>query len=464
MSRISSLILLAVLAGPLAGCGQVEVDKTGGAAARETRVLRLANANDNPLEMQAYADAVVRASDGRLRIEFANNWRSGDPDYEAGIFDDVRAGKVDLAWVGVRAMRAEGVSELDPLIAPFAVTDYATERTVLRSRVAATMLDGVRASGVEGVALLPGPLRLLGMREPWNGAGDLAGKRIGAQASTTGEEAIEALGARVVALARGGPLGDLDGAEQHLASYLGNGYVETIPNIATDALWPRPLVVIANRAAWERLDEADRTTLVRAGRLAIDPMLDSIRELERSVTAELCRNGARFFHPDLADLRLAVAPVYASLRSHAANAEALDAIERMRAPSATPISCPAETATRPAAGLPTGTYRWTISRAEARRYPGIDADTVALTPAAFRAVIEPGRLVLWVSERGGPETFGSAFDISVFEDRVRLNETNNQPITARWSVEDGDLRLSDVHGPDPGDALIWGTKPLRRTG
>src|SRR5215204_105173 len=102
----------------LAGCGGAGTDKAGGAAAGEVRVLRLANANGEPAELEPYARAVERASNGRLRIEFVNDWRKGEPNAEPGILDDVRAEKVDLAWVGARAFKAEGVSALDPLVAP----------------------------------------------------------------------------------------------------------------------------------------------------------------------------------------------------------------------------------------------------------------------------------------------------------------------------------------------------------
>ena len=68
---------------------------------------------------------------------------------------------------------AEGVRAFDPLVTPFAVTDYATEEKVLTSPIAAEMLDAVEQAGVRGVAILPGPLQRLGMREPWRTPADL---------------------------------------------------------------------------------------------------------------------------------------------------------------------------------------------------------------------------------------------------------------------------------------------------
>ena len=197
---------------------------------------------------------------------------------------------------------------------------------------------------------------------------------------------MKALGARPVAVASGGDLTGVDGSAQlHLAAFLGNRYARTIPYVATDALWPRPLVVIAGPQAWERLSEADRDALVEAGRLAAGPVLDWVRDSERSAIPQLCRQGARFFQADVADLRRAVEPVYAAIRRDATAARVLEAIDGMRSPDAgEPIACPADDKTA-AAGLPTGTYTWTITRAEALRVPGIEQEPGFLAGA-------PGRL------------------------------------------------------------------------
>jgi hypothetical protein len=325
------------------------------------------------------------------------------------------------------------------------------------------MLDAVDKAGVEGVAILPGPLQRLGMREPWRSARDLRGKRIGAPAGVGGD-ALKALGARPVAVGSGGDLSAVDGHVQHLASFLSNHYARTIPHVATDAFWPRPLVVIANQESWKRLSEADRNALTEAGRRAIGPVLDEVRDGERSAIPKLCRQGARFLRADVADLRRAVEPVYAAIRRDTTAARVLDAIDGMRSPDASaPIACTANDKTA-AAGLPTGTYTWKITRAEALKVPGIEKETdfLAELPAVYRAVIKPGHIVIYVSIRGGKEEIGFEADISVFEDRAEFDAGNTgDRLTARWSLEGGDLRFSDVRG-GAGDRVVMATKPWRR--
>jgi hypothetical protein len=47
-----------------------------------------------------FADEVARRSEGTMRIEFKRPWPPGDPNVERETIEDVKAGKVDMAWVG----------------------------------------------------------------------------------------------------------------------------------------------------------------------------------------------------------------------------------------------------------------------------------------------------------------------------------------------------------------------------
>ena len=249
-----------------------------------------------------------------------------------------------------------------------------------------------------------------------------------------------------------------------MAAFLSNHYARTIPYVATDALWPRPAVVIAGAKVWERLSKADRDALLEAGRRAVRPGLDLIRAGERSAIPLLCRQGARFFEADVADLRRAVGPVYVEIRRDANGARVLEAIDGMRPlDPGEPIACPANDKTA-AAGLPTGTYTWTITRADALEVPGIRSEPGFLEelPAAFRAVIERNHIVIYVSSSGGPEEVGFEADISVFEDRAEFDEGNGMNRqTARWSLEGDDLRFSAVRG-GADSQLVMSSKVWRK--
>jgi len=443
------------------GCGDASTDKAGGKAG-DVRVLRLANANDNVGELAAFAREVERASGGLLRIRFLNDYRRGDPgdrgDAEPGILDDVRAGKIDLAWVGARAFKAEGVDAFDPLIAPFAVMDYETQQRVLTNPVAADMLDAVGRAGMHGVALLPGPLRRLGMRAPWRTPDDLNGKRISAPAGI-GSEGLKALGAVTVVTGTGGSAAGLDGVEEHLGSFLGNGRMRDTPYVATQALWPRPLVVVAAPKLWDDLDEADRKILTEAGEAAVASTLDDIKATDAEALPKLCRSGVRFFDADLAALRTAAEPVFADIRRDPATAKSLASIEKLRADSAPQtLACPKSSRRAAEGGLPPGTYTWTLTLQDGRRRP-YGRDVIHELPDVFRADITPGHMVLWVSSKGKPEEVGLEADYSTFKDRIDID---NGGITGRWRVDgDGNLHFSDIK-PKGGDVFVFETHPWKR--
>ena len=453
------LAAVAVLAlGLVSGCGGESSDKAGGKGG-DVRVLRLANANAEPGELAAYAEEVERVSDGRLKIEFLNDYRRSAEDAEPGILDDVRAGKVDLAWVGARAFAAEGVDAFDPLIAPFQVTDYETEQQVLADPAAREMLDAVDEAGVQGVALLPGPLRWLGMREPWSGPDDLAGKRISAPAGI-GSRAIAALGAKPVVGGADSGHGGLDGAEEHLPSLLGNFYAHEIPNVGSLPLWPRPLVVVASPKAWKELDERDRGFLTEAGTSAVLPMLNAIRAADKTSVPKLCRQGMRVNEPDARALRAAVEPVLDGVREDPRNAKALDAIERVRVEDPPPVpACDDDAVPETAAGLPPGRYEFVLTEADKRRREAGKTWKEAL-PERFAVEITPGHMLMHVTEHGGPTVLGLEADFSTFKDRIDID---GGAITGRWSVDDdGNLRFSDIEPSGEGDDFVFATKPWRR--
>ena len=93
----------AVLVLALPGCGGVTGDKAGGARQARPTVLTLANSNGDTWELEPFAAAAARLSQGTLRIEFKNDWRLGKSEYEAGLIHDVKVGTVDLGWAGSRA-------------------------------------------------------------------------------------------------------------------------------------------------------------------------------------------------------------------------------------------------------------------------------------------------------------------------------------------------------------------------
>jgi TRAP-type C4-dicarboxylate transport system substrate-binding protein len=312
----SALGLAAVLAFAAAGCGG-SVDKSGGRVAKPV-VLTLA-AHDDDEGYGTFAAAVKRLSGGAIRIRVAENWRvTGDRrelDYERGIIDDVRSGKVAMGIFGVRVWDTLGVRSFQALVAPFLVDSLALEGRALRSPLAPRALAAVGRAGVVGIALLPGRLRRpFGITRLLVAPMDYRGAKVALRLGSVAEETFRALGARPAPEVPVDFTG-FDGAEVDPLTITENGWDHDARGLTANvAFWPKPQTIVMNRRAFDSLTPVQRAILTEAGREALAPELARIARDERLGISILC--GDRGFRlatatpAEVAALRRAVRPVY----------------------------------------------------------------------------------------------------------------------------------------------------------
>jgi TRAP-type C4-dicarboxylate transport system substrate-binding protein len=466
-ARLPAAVLVVALAAGLAACGGSGTDRAGGSAVGRPVTLTLANGLDDERDVKAFADEVRRLSHGALLVRVKSEWRRGQVDFERGLIADVRADKAELGWTASRAFDRLGVHSFDALQAPFLVDSYELERRVLAGPLGPRMLAGIRRLGIVDVAMLPGPLRRLATPRPIRRAGDLRGMSLLTQTAAEGDRALSMLGATPSRQPAGAALGGLDGAEGQLASIAGNHYERAAPYVTADVvLWPRPVVVFAGRGAWARLTEEQRAVLRRAATTAQAKALQAVRVYERIALDQLCAAGVRLVESGTstrAALRQAVEPIYEELRRSPETADALADIEQLRGtlPAPAPLVCPAGVRPQPEvnpAGMPSGTYTATLTRADTRELPREDALRDART-IRFRLVVQAAHVVLYERYDSNPEDVGFDADYSLFRDRIKFVDRDGYTITARWSFKGGRLRFTDVHGPSPGDRVVWGSQP-----
>src|SRR4051794_33113933 len=136
---LTSLVLVA--------CGG-SGDKAGGSASASSLDVTLQSATQPPQQVVLWMAAVRRASNGRLRIEPSDRYRTGDDHAEERLLGDLKAGKDQLGWVGVRALDRVGVKSLQPLVAPFLIDSYPMLGRVFASGVVAKMTADANVPGV----------------------------------------------------------------------------------------------------------------------------------------------------------------------------------------------------------------------------------------------------------------------------------------------------------------------------
>lgn len=436
----------------VAGCGGAGDDRAGGKPGPTALTLTMANGLFRPEDLQTFADEVARLSDGKMRIEFRDRWL-GWPwrRPESAVIHDVAAGKADLGSVASRAWDDVGISSFNALHAPLLVDSYALQGEVLDSGVPGEMLEALEPLRLVGLGILPGPLRkLLGVERPLRQPADFRGQSIGLAASRVGRETLRALGAAAIAVPAGSQIDGLDGLEQQVDSIESNTYDAAAKYLTTNVdLWPRPLVLFMNKAAFTALEPAQRDVLREALRNVLPETLADIRSREQTAAAVLCRRGLSFVvatPADISKLRDALVPVYRELEQDDQTRSFIARIRQLRqttsASAETLQSCSTGERSSSAA-IPNGVYTNTATAADARRAQiGAGDPIYGNLPIRNRLVLESNDFVLHNAFPDGRSEIGLSGTYSVYRDRI-VFQSREDKIPFGWSFDGKILRLDD---------------------
>ena len=455
-------LLLAALA-LVAGCRNAT--KAGGQREEETVTLSIATHDAADRDLAEYIAAVGRLSGGSIRFELKEGWRSEEVESDRGTVADVRAGKVDLAKVGVGSLDTLGVDDFQAVMAPFLVDGLGVEEKLLTSDLPAHMLAGVDRLGVRGLAMLPGePRRPFGLTRRLLAASDYRNAVIGSAPSAVSARTFLALRATSRGyLPRNLPPWDYDGAELDLLTLDLDRYDAPGSSLTGNvAFWPRAVVIVANRNVVANLTASQRRALRDAGLEAVVPAVTRLRAEDQDEAAILCRRGALDVidatPTQVATLRAAVRPVYAELEHDAQTRSFIRAIEAMkrRAPAADASRCPRKgaggkaqaPANPPARETGTtpldGTWEMSVSVAQVI---GIthSPDEAEADAGRYRLVLRRGHASAW--HLGDPDGTNKGV-FRVQNDVVRFKYANDT-LVYRWNVYRDTLTLRDLPGHAP---------------
>jgi TRAP-type transport system periplasmic protein len=467
---VVALTAAAVLA--MSGC-QAQ-DRAGGQADVEVKELTFAITSDAPTQIKAWANEVDQLSKGTLKVTFVKDTRAGQPKYEAGTIADVSAGKVDMAWVGARAFDQASVTSFQALLAPLLIDNLELQGKVFDAGIPQEMLSGLDNPDLVGIGVLPGPMRkVLGIRKPFTKPGDFAAAVVGIQDSGVANQTFHALGATAKPVPASSKLDGLDAYEQQLDSIQGNQYAAHAKYVAGNLnLWPRPLVIIANRAAYDRLSADQHEIMVAAAKDAVTVAMEAERAADTNAATSLCKAGLTFAQSSDADLEAfekALAPVYATIRNDPANATWLDRIAGIkqslhRAPDS--AQCSDVAADEPQASRYDGTYQMNVVWPKVK---GANASCVGGAEAGpegaiYDMVLEKGILRLWFRV-GGPDAereHGLEAPYQFFKDQMVVTGDDDSKMVVDFTYKDGKLTLANPRGWECGDWAIFTTNPWIR--
>lgn len=244
-----------------------------------------------------WAELIRERSGGRLNAKVfpGATLAQRDPARE---FAALRDGAIDLA-VGSAAIWAPQVKELNLIALPWLVPDRDALDLLLQGEVAERLSAAVLGAGVVPLAWAGDGFRELATRRPIHQPTDLDGLSVRVASSPLLLETLQALGAAPVSMAAVDALAaqrrsTLDGEEMSVAIYAtSRAYAAGFARLLVWGAHADALLFAMNRAAWDRLSEADRDLVAKAARDAALQATAMARKLsDTAALAELARRGA----------------------------------------------------------------------------------------------------------------------------------------------------------------------------
>ena len=477
-ARLATVALAAVAAVVAGGCSDGKAgDKAGGAG--EPVTLRMANAYGDLDVVPAVQDFVSRVkerSGGNLRIQVASTWGDYADDAEQQVVRAVAAGKADLGWAGARVFDTMGITSFQALQAPMLIDSYALERAVAASDMPGQMLQDLTKVGVRGLGVLGDGLRRpIAVTHPLLGVGDWRGITFGTLKSQGQAQAIRSLGAtpmEVFRRSRNEALKDgrLQGLEMDLFIYERSALAQPAPYVTANVtLWPQMDVLFTNPGRLGGLTEQQRGWLQQAAQDATGRSA-ALADRDAHSLEIACQSGTRFANAspaDLAALRKAFAPVYASLEQDPQTKAFIQRIRALKqstpagAPLAIPAGCTGKALEQPAGNTGTapadlnGTYRYLLTKEDALKAGDPELDVF---PQVTTVKLQDGQV------DGG--CFGPGATYSVTGDRITFNSPESgYSTTFTFAVDgNGNLHLTPVPPMDKGDAFQCSYKAWTKIG
>jgi TRAP-type C4-dicarboxylate transport system substrate-binding protein len=450
-------------------------DKAGGDSDPVVLTMADATSGGHPA-VQYFIDQVAELSDGSLRIDVTHEWGSFAHDYAAQIVRDTAAGEADLAWVWTHAFDTLGIDAFRALSAPMLIDSYPLQQAVIGSDIPGEMLASLDGVGVTGIAVLAEGLhKPIAVDHPLLSPADFEGIMFTTRPSTVYADAVLALGATTeVAIAdertAGLASGEIQGFEMNLSGYAGGAGANqgVAPYGAANLnLWANPIALIANPETLAELTDTQREWIMRAGAAASERSSDIV-DVETELLEQLCWGGSRFANAsesDLAAMREAFEPVYATLERDAQTADFIARIEELKEATdpgpaldipadctgVSPVAVPAADSEGAANGdqsILNGTYRW------------------ELTPGnIFTVTLEDGVWTMGHDEGDGTYTVdcdSPDCTYTVDGDRIAFHWVGLQLEFTFTADDDGTLHLEPFAGVSADDARVWTTKPWER--
>ena len=424
------------------------------AAARTTREPAKSK-ETSPVTLRLATYDEQSATGGILIDHFAQTVHELDPtitiepmfaaaeDEEAAI-EFVQAGDAELGLVATRAWDLVGVDSMRAINTPFLIDSTELLDQVVASDQAATMMKGLSAAGMTGLAMLPESLRHpFGTEGAPLGAADYDGATIRSPHSVTTWDVLGALGAA--------PMYDDGGYTIAESQYDQAPGPEGAGNVT---LFAKADVIVISDAARPKVSDSQLDALTEAAETTRDWAIGTFAD-DATAAAGFCDNGGKIVAAsvaEIASLEDAVAPVIADLKKDATTAGIITAIEELKSGITVPapvVACP-EAEAPSQASLLNGTYHWEVTK-QALVDAGVDLpEALNDVPGIHTATMEDGGMSITHEYTEGPnkgdsEEWHSTYEFDGVTLTIHWSQSETNCTSAKVAIlEDGDLEFSDI--------------------
>ena len=314
MKKLLATLLLVLLSVSLFAAGQTEAVGTP----EEPIVLRFADVHpaNNPTGKAdiAFAEAIERNSNGRIKVELYLGGQLGD---EKEYIEQIQMGSLDLCRVSAAPM-GQFNDQMNVYSFPylFANADHFWE--VLSGEIGRELFRGLEKAGVYGIAYFDAGTRDFFTDKQVNTIEDLQGLKIRSMQNEICIAGINALGASAVPMGfseqySATKTGVVNGAENNPPTYLNGSMYEVAPYYIHDEHVRIPDIVIGSKIALDKLRDEDMQAIIDAGVEAEKIQRALWDEAVQAAIVESTKLGATFYTPtaaEMAEFRAAVEPVY----------------------------------------------------------------------------------------------------------------------------------------------------------
>lgn len=317
-----SFVALLVLLLAITGCGkQTGDDKQSGSASQakqqEKMVLRLAEnqPEDYPTTIgdKEFARIVEEKTNGRIKIEVYAGGQLGD---EKSVIEMVQMGGLDFARVNAQPL-SDFVKKLRVLSLPYLFDNEEHLWKVLNGPIGEEILDALKDAKMVGLAYYDSGARsFYNSKREVKSPADLKGLKIRVQQSELMVNLVNALGASATPIPYGEvysalQTGVIDGAENNWPSYYSTSHYEVAKFYTLDYHTRTPEVVIASKALWDKLSDADKQIIKDAAKASVEVQRKAWKEFEKKAIEGVKAKGNIITEvTDLKPWQEAVAPLY----------------------------------------------------------------------------------------------------------------------------------------------------------